>query len=364
MAKLLGYDVPDELAAYLAQRQQQPDMAGFDAALAADRKTRERGALAQNLFNAGAIFQGQPARAPEAAVPSAMQEFMARRQMAQQQGPDPLAALKTVSEIDKARRPNPDEELLPLRKQKLEMDIAEPEKSREFRRGEGETERGFRAGESAKDRASRERAAAIAAGRQERVEEKKVKREGVKDTMDLRKEFQADPIVKGTKEMAQAISKIRNVPATGAGDLSLIYSYVKILDPGSVVREGEIKLSREPTPLLTALMQRYSKAARGELLHPDLRRSYKEAAEQLFKAQLQTYQPVADEYGRLATQLGLDPSSVTLDLGFSQGAPPPRAKPAQGPAGPAVEVPPVPGAVKSKSGKWIKQNADGQWEYL
>src|SRR6266540_1251454 len=57
------------------------ESSAFDSALAKDRKTQERNALAQNLFNAGAIFQGQLAKAPAAPVSSAMQEFVARRQL-------------------------------------------------------------------------------------------------------------------------------------------------------------------------------------------------------------------------------------------------------------------------------------------
>src|SRR6266542_2044203 len=59
------------------------ESSAFDSALAEDRKTQDRSALAQNLFNAGAIFQGQPAKAPvSAAVPSEMQKFVMKRQLA------------------------------------------------------------------------------------------------------------------------------------------------------------------------------------------------------------------------------------------------------------------------------------------
>lgn len=143
---------------------------------------------------------------------------------------------------------------------------------------------------------------------------------GAKAAEDLRKEFHGLGSVKSTADMADAIAKIRSVPNTGAGDLSLIYSYVKMLDPGSVVREGEIALSREPTPLLTSLIQKYKKAAEGELLHPDLRASYKQAAEKLWEAQLGRYEDIAKPYRRLAEQGGLAPDDVVLDFGLSKRA--------------------------------------------
>lgn len=58
----------------------------------------------------------------------------------------------------------------------------------------------------------------------------------------LRKEFNDVQEVKNYKTVLPIIESARNAPDTPAGDLDLIYSVGKILDPTSVVREGEMNL--------------------------------------------------------------------------------------------------------------------------
>jgi hypothetical protein len=58
----------------------------------------------------------------------------------------------------------------------------------------------------------------------------------------LRKEFNDVQDVKNYKTVLPIIESARNAPDNPAGDLDLIYSVGKILDPTSVVREGEMNL--------------------------------------------------------------------------------------------------------------------------
>jgi len=53
----------------------------------------------------------------------------------------------------------------------------------------------------------------------------------------LRDEF--NTLTRDFRTVQDAHSKIKSVANTGAGDMSLLYSYVKLLDPGSVVRESD-----------------------------------------------------------------------------------------------------------------------------
>jgi len=130
----------------------------------------------------------------------------------------------------------------------------------------------------------------------------------------LRTERASNPIIKATQEVTQAFGKVKAASGTGVGDLSLIYAYVKLLDPGSVVREGEIKLSREPTPLLESLVMRYKKARTGELLPPVLRAQFKAEAETLYKSQLASAKVVDDNYRGLAQRYGVSPENVILPI--------------------------------------------------
>jgi len=161
----------------------------------------------------------------------------------------------------------------------------------------------------------------------------------------LRDEFQGRQVVKDTHQLAEAVAKIRKTADTGTDDLALIYSFVKILDPGSAVREGEIKLAGTPTPLLIELQQKYKRAVGGQLLHPTLRAQYKASAEKLFAGQMERYSAEAERYKQLATKQGMDPSDVVLDTGLGAG----------GSTSAAPEV-------KSVGAKRYEKRADGWYE--
>jgi hypothetical protein len=58
----------------------------------------------------------------------------------------------------------------------------------------------------------------------------------------IRKEVNALPAVKNYNSVVPIIKAAETAPDTKAGDLQLIYGVGKILDPDSVVREGEMVL--------------------------------------------------------------------------------------------------------------------------
>lgn len=58
----------------------------------------------------------------------------------------------------------------------------------------------------------------------------------------LRKEFNGLDEVKNYKAVVPMVESARKAPDTPAGDLDIIYAVGKVLDPGSVVREGELNL--------------------------------------------------------------------------------------------------------------------------
>ena len=63
------------------------------------------------------------------------------------------------------------------------------------------------------------------------------KRPDIKDEASLRKEFNDQS--KYFKGIAQSFGKVLGTDPTAAGDVSLIFAYMKMLDPGSVVREAD-----------------------------------------------------------------------------------------------------------------------------
>jgi len=141
---------------------------------------------------------------------------------------------------------------------------------------------------------------------------------GYRDTnleMDMRKEFDAQ-----TKDFRSVRDSYNRIQAsaenpTPAGDLSLIFNYMKMLDPGSVVRESEFATASNAAPLLTRYgldPEKLKGVWEGQKLTPEQRADFVNRSNQLYAEQDQTFQSLADQYSETAKRNGLDPSNIIL----------------------------------------------------
>jgi len=96
----------------------------------------------------------------------------------------------------------------------------------------------------------------------------------------LRKEFQARTKVYG--ELGTTFSNIESSAnaKTGPGDIALITGFMKMLDPGSVVRETEFATARDTAGLYTRLENSLKKAETGQFLQPGQRQEFVSLAKQ------------------------------------------------------------------------------------
>ena len=101
---------------------------------------------------------------------------------------------------------------------------------------------------------------------------------------------------------------------TAAGDISLIFAYMKILDPPSTVREGEQATAANARGVPGAIMGLYNRLLTGERLIPSQRKDFMARAEDLFTIASERHGRTEERYGRLATSFNLDPTQVVLDL--------------------------------------------------
>lgn len=175
-----------------------------------------------------------------------------------------------------------------------------------------------------------------------------------KTASELRKELQGNQVYKNTAGVAEAYRKILGTSDTGAGDMSLIYGYMKLLDPGSTVREGEYATAAQSGSVPARIVGMYNRALSGEKLAPEIRKQFKDEAGRVFRAQHSQYEGMAQPYRRLAQQSGVDPSDVVLDLGVQQFLP--------GTAAPAGSSGAASPPRKQINGKWYEQRADGWYE--
>jgi hypothetical protein len=170
----------------------------------------------------------------------------------------------------------------------------------------------------------RERAAALTAADREFQKELKELEFGFKkgdnqfDKEDkLRKEFE-----KGTKDFIKVRDAFGRIQASAsdpsaAGDLALIFNFMKVLDPGSTVREGEFATAASAAGVDQRLRAQYNKVIEGTRLGNTQREDFVNRAQKLYGSQLNQYQSHEDYYRGLAETYNLNPENVVYGMGES-----------------------------------------------
>lgn len=135
----------------------------------------------------------------------------------------------------------------------------------------------------------------------------------IKKAKDLRKEFtQQSKDFFGVNESMARIRSSAGDPSA-AGDLALIFNYMKVLDPGSVVRESEFATAQNAAGVPERIRAKYNQVINGERLAPDQRADFVDRAEKLFEGQRAIHSRRVDEYSRIAESIGADPRQVIVD---------------------------------------------------
>lgn len=99
-----------------------------------------------------------------------------------------------------------------------------------------------------------------------------------------------------------------------AGDIALVFNFMKVLDPGSTVREGEFATAENAGGVPTRFINTYNKLLSGERLGEN-RQDFINRATQLYRGQEKRFKTnVLSRYEGLAKRYGLDPSEVLVDV--------------------------------------------------
>jgi len=93
---------------------------------------------------------------------------------------------------------------------------------------------------------------------------------------------------------------------TAAGDIALIFSYMKVLDPTSVVREGEYATAENAAAIPTRIKNAYNKAIEGQRLQPKQREEYISTMGKAAKTQFDQLKPTINLYKKVAEKRKLD----------------------------------------------------------
>jgi len=111
--------------------------------------------------------------------------------------------------------------------------------------------------------------------------------EAEKNIFDRSKKLR-DEYTKSSTEFVKVRDAFDRVKAStedpdAAGDIALIFNYMKMLDPGSVVREGEFATAQNAGGIDSAVYNMYNKLLEGERLQPKQRAMFEGRARKLFK---------------------------------------------------------------------------------
>jgi hypothetical protein len=120
-----------------------------------------------------------------------------------------------------------------------------------------------------------------------------------------------------TKDTALRKSYLNTLQATAAedsaaGDLAFIFAYMKMLDPGSTVREGEFANAQNAGGVDTKVINLYNQIRTGERLSPAQRAEFLSTAQVTYDKQLEEQLKVDERYKGLAERSGVNPIDVII----------------------------------------------------
>jgi hypothetical protein len=115
---------------------------------------------------------------------------------------------------------------------------------------------------------------------------------------------------KGYQEVKSAYGRVLASEDTAVGDLSLIFGYMKMLDPGSVVREGEFATAENAQGVPDRILNIYNRVRTGERLTPSQRSSFKGQAGKLYETSQTQEGQVRQGIERIAKGYGLNTANI------------------------------------------------------
>ena len=121
---------------------------------------------------------------------------------------------------------------------------------------------------------------------------------------------------------------------TAASDLSLIFNFMKINDPGSTVREGEFANAQNAAGVPDRIRSTYNRVREGTRLTPEQREDFIATADELFQGQRDAFDSQVDRILQQGEQDGISGVRILGQRRFDEfqarrGASTPQAQPAE-----------------------------------
>lgn len=125
-----------------------------------------------------------------------------------------------------------------------------------------------------------------------------------------------------------AFQRLNASQNNAAGDLALIFNYMKLLDPGSAVKETEFANAQNAAGVEERVRNIYNKVKSGEFLSDNQRKEFRGQAAELFKPYKEKGDKLRARYTNEAKRIGLEPSAIFLSAPEEER---PQAAPQPGP---------------------------------
>lgn len=136
--------------------------------------------------------------------------------------------------------------------------------------------------------------------------------EGFDNAKDLRNEFSKLPDVQDYRQAIKAYSTALKTAENPAGDLNLIYAFAKIMDPNSVVREGEAATVSGGDTISGQIIAKMRKELgdAGGTFRPEYRNQLRAELQNRIAEMNTAYDSQRQQYTMFAQELGVDPKLV------------------------------------------------------
>jgi hypothetical protein len=143
----------------------------------------------------------------------------------------------------------------------------------------------------------------------------------VDDEASFRREYNS--ITSGFRDVQSSYGRIKATDATTpAGQLSLVYQYMKMLDPGSTVMQGEQASASNAAGVPEKVKNLYNSIIGGKPLSAAQVTDFTNQADLLYARSLQDYDKARTTYEGLANLYGYAPARVVPDLATGRAASP------------------------------------------
>ena len=134
-----------------------------------------------------------------------------------------------------------------------------------------------------------------------------------KDSTTLRKEFTnlSKDFVKQSTAYGRVKASAKN--PTAAGDMALLFNYMKVLDPGSVVRESEFATAAQSGSFGDRIAGAANKIVNGQRLNTKVRKDFVDRSKKLYMSAEKAHKQLRKEYGGIAKRNQIPISDVLIE---------------------------------------------------